>query len=242
MNTNSDTPETDSEARSFQAYEGEMGIINFVRSDFARRLERERDDARKWLRLAFNALRMHGVPEDRARSAHNGINVLVSRMDKQVADLERERNELRERVAELEPDAELGKQWHKDSSLARWFPYTAEAMARLEARVAELEAVRGEPVATLFADGCWIETSTEAGHRLACELQIAGRQVAVYTAPPAVDVDKILKLADDYADKSVYCNREDSNDSESADDAREALSCALRAIFNNAGTAKGGAP
>lgn len=45
---------------------------------------------------------------------------------------------LRARVEELELDAETGKKWREDSSLETWFPFTAEELARLRARVEEL--------------------------------------------------------------------------------------------------------
>jgi hypothetical protein len=44
-----------------------------------------------------------------------------------------------ESVAELRKQAEIGRQWHEDSSLERWFPLTAERLKQAEARADELE-------------------------------------------------------------------------------------------------------
>lgn len=49
-----------------------------------------------------------------------------------MAELER----LRARVAELEQDAEIGRKWRADSSLATWFPFTAEEIERLRRLIA----------------------------------------------------------------------------------------------------------
>jgi hypothetical protein len=50
-------------------------------------------------------------------------------------------------IAELEVFAEIGRQWNTDSSLAKWFPLTAERIgqdaqeiAKLRARLAAIEA------------------------------------------------------------------------------------------------------
>lgn len=41
-------------------------------------------------------------------------------------------------------DEENGRQWRENSSLEKWFPFTAEKLAALEAEVAELRAERAE--------------------------------------------------------------------------------------------------
>lgn len=48
------------------------------------------------LERSFKALEMYGVPRERAKSVSNGIMVLVTRMDKEVAQLMKERDDARE--------------------------------------------------------------------------------------------------------------------------------------------------
>lgn len=61
------------------------------------------DEFRRVNQLAFQTLEMYGVPEERARSIHNGIQVLAARYDKQVADLQAElvdvEHNLRKKIA-----------------------------------------------------------------------------------------------------------------------------------------------
>jgi hypothetical protein len=59
-------------------------------------------DYQKEQDAAFNYLSMCGVPKERARSVFNGIGVLVTRMDRQVNDLERLTHELKLVVVEQE--------------------------------------------------------------------------------------------------------------------------------------------
>jgi hypothetical protein len=54
-----------------------------------------------------------------------------------VADLAmKHRDDAENRVAELEQDAEIGRKWRADSSLATWFPFTAEEIERLRGLIA----------------------------------------------------------------------------------------------------------
>lgn len=46
---------------------------------------------------------------------------------------------LKEENERLKPLAEIGEKWRSNSSLKEWFPYTAEELDHLKARVAELE-------------------------------------------------------------------------------------------------------
>ena len=40
-------------------------------------------------------------------------------------------------------DAEIGRQWRENSSLEKWFPLTAEALARLRKDAARLDRFEG---------------------------------------------------------------------------------------------------
>lgn len=51
---------------------------------------------------AYQVLEIHGVPRDRAKSVGNGIDVLTTRLGRQVSDLEREVAELRGLVKEFQ--------------------------------------------------------------------------------------------------------------------------------------------
>ena len=61
---------------------------------------------------AFQVLEAFGVPRERAKSVENGIQVLVSRMDKQIAELERQ-------LAECQKDAERGRYMIKNGAWHR---------------------------------------------------------------------------------------------------------------------------
>jgi len=48
------------------------------------------DEFRRVNQLAFQTLELYGIPTERARSIHNGIQVLASRYDKRVMELQNE--------------------------------------------------------------------------------------------------------------------------------------------------------
>lgn len=51
---------------------------------------------------------------------------------KTLADQESELKALRAQVEQYREDADIGRQWREDSSLEKWFPLTAERLAKLE--------------------------------------------------------------------------------------------------------------
>lgn len=57
---------------------------------------------------------------------------------------------LKEENERLKPLAEIGEKWRSNSSLKEWFPYTAEELDHLKARVAELEALSADSLLSHF--------------------------------------------------------------------------------------------
>lgn len=96
----SDTPRTDAKAVEASEYFYSTEVVS---SEFARVLERE-------VERAYQVLEIHGVPRERAKSVGNGIDVLTTRLGRQVSDLERE-------VAELRRDAERYRYIRSETTL-----------------------------------------------------------------------------------------------------------------------------
>jgi hypothetical protein len=67
-----------------------------IMCDHARILETENADLRRQVEQAYSRLELYGVPKERARSLPNGIEVLMTRMQRGLADAQVENAALRE--------------------------------------------------------------------------------------------------------------------------------------------------
>ena len=85
-----------------------------------------------------------------------------------------------EPTEEDERHMQIGERWEADSSLEKWFPFTAMELKRLQARVRELEEAM--PRASMLAA---MERSLYASYGDSCEVR--------YLGECASRIDKVMK-------------------------------------------------
>lgn len=89
-----ETPRTDAFRRSIEDMNDAAYIDHAL--IHARQLEREPSSAQAQIELAFQMLELSGVPRERARFVANGIDVLVTRMSREILDANAQIAALRE--------------------------------------------------------------------------------------------------------------------------------------------------
>jgi hypothetical protein len=96
---------------------------------------------RKELALAFDVLALYGVPQERARTVHNGIHVLEQRMSRELADAKGAGQwRTMERLTDAQCDAAL-----EALVLLDWIGFTRENMRELDSVLQEVRALSPAP-------------------------------------------------------------------------------------------------